>query len=107
AEYLVTHASPKTTALSAAPPAPGVSRWRHHAPTAARKKNTVITSEVARAPWARKAGQKEKRASERKAPRQPKNARDQKKISRPVPALNTAIIARPRKRKTPVGSVCS
>ena len=32
AENLATHARPKTTALRAKQPAPGFSRWRHHAP---------------------------------------------------------------------------
>ena len=107
AENLATKARPSTIALSAAPAAPGCSRWRHHAPTAARKKKVITTSEVASAPWARKAGQNTNKASERNAPRQPKSARDQKKTSRPVAALKSAIIQRPAQRYSPVGIPCS
>jgi len=66
------------------------------------KKNVITMSEVARAPWARKVGQKTKSASERKAPRQPKRARDRRKMRSPVAALTRAITPRPRKRNSSV-----
>src|ERR1041384_8365310 len=67
AENFATNAHPKRQALNAAPAAPGFSRWRHHAPTVARKKNVITTSEVASAPWAKKVGEKTKSPSERNA----------------------------------------
>src|SRR2546430_9036675 len=53
------------------------SRCRHHAPTAARKKNAMVTSEVASAPWARKSVQKTKNPSDTSAPASPNKRRDQ------------------------------
>src|SRR6185312_7673605 len=87
AENLTTQDKPKTTPLRAARPGPGDSRSRHHDHSDARKKKTMMASEVARAPCARNAGQNAYSASERNAPFQPKNWRDQKKMSSPVAAL--------------------
>src|SRR5436190_1029970 len=94
AEYFATHARPKRVALAAAHLGPGCSRWRHQAPAAARKKNVMMTSDVASAPCARKVGEKMNNASETKAARQPNNARDQKNTSSPVATLNRATMAR-------------
>src|SRR5271157_5577526 len=77
AENLATHAKPKTAALSANGPAPGVSRCRHHAPTEASMKSVMHTSEVASPPWARNDGLKAKKASETRAPALPKSRLDQ------------------------------
>ena len=61
---------------------------------ASRMKKAAQASDVARAPWARNAGQRQKNASERSPPRSPKRLLDQRKTSRPVATLNSAIMAR-------------
>ena len=94
AENLATHASPKTTALSANAPGPGVFRCLHHAPIEASMKRAMHTSDVAYPPWARNAGLKAKKSSDTNAPAVPNSLRDQQKMSAPVMTLKSAVIAR-------------
>jgi len=97
AENFATQAKAKTVALrSVRGQGRFVSKAHHHALTLARRKKTMVTSDVASAPCARKLGQKAKSPSERKAPRRPKSFLDQKKIRSPVPALKSEIMARPQ-----------
>src|SRR5688500_9722016 len=66
AENFATKARPNVTALKAAHANPGRSKCRHQAPTEARKKNVITTSEVVSAPCARKAGLNTNNNSDRK-----------------------------------------
>jgi hypothetical protein len=72
-----------------------VRRWRHQAPIAASMKRAMQPSEVARAPCARKVGQKAKKAEGDERPRGPEEpARPAEDERAQSATLKSAVIAR-------------